>query len=113
MWDYRASVSKVIDGDTLDLIIDVGFHMTTKQRVRLLWVDTPEMRGPEREDGKVAKLFVENWVDEHSKSLWPFVVHTEKDDAFGRWLCDLLPVDTLGQSLSSTLLNAGQAELYK
>ena len=39
------------DGDTIDFIIDVGFKMTTRQRIRLLGVNTPELRGASKEEG--------------------------------------------------------------
>lgn len=43
MYEYKAKLDRVIDGDTLDLVIDIGFKMTTNQRIRLAHIDTPEI----------------------------------------------------------------------
>ena len=54
MYQYKVSVVKVVDGDTLDVNIDLGFGMTyKKQRVRMMGIDTPESRTRD----KVEKLF--------------------------------------------------------
>ena len=54
MYQYKVSVVKVVDGDTLDVDIDLGFGMTyKKQRVRMMGIDTPESRTRD----KVEKLF--------------------------------------------------------
>ena len=54
MYEYNVTVTKVIDGDTVDVDIDLGFGMTyKKQRVRLMGIDTPESRTRD----KVEKLF--------------------------------------------------------
>lgn len=42
MYEYKAKLGRVVDRDTLDLIIDVGFKITTNQRIRLAHIDTPE-----------------------------------------------------------------------
>ena len=41
---FQAKVRRVVDGDTLDLDIDLGFHITLSERVRLMGIDTPETR---------------------------------------------------------------------
>ena len=54
MYEYNVTVTKVVDGDTVDVDIDLGFGMTyKKQRVRLMGIDTPESRTRD----KVEKLF--------------------------------------------------------
>ena len=58
------SVEKVIDGDTIDVIIDLGFNILTKQRVRLLGIDTPESRTSDKVEkiyGNLAKNELSNW----------------------------------------------------
>ena len=59
---YKAEVVKVIDGDTMDVRLDVGFDTHIYKRLRLLGVDTWEIRGEEREKGIIAKKFVEDRV---------------------------------------------------
>ena len=43
MYQYRAKLKRVVDGDTIDAIIDLGFKMTTEQRIRLKGINTPEI----------------------------------------------------------------------
>lgn len=89
-WMYRCRVERVVDGDTLDLEVDLGFRVYHRVRVRLASIDTPEVRGPEREFGLQAKAFVEEWVKSRdSIHEWPFLVATSKTGKYGRWLADL------------------------
>ena len=63
---YRVeSVSKVVDGDTLDCVFDLGFDVMGKFRVRLLGIDTPESRTRDLEEkfyGKLSKSALQSWV---------------------------------------------------
>lgn len=78
-WRYEhVTLDRVIDGDTLDVIIDVGFRFTTRQRLRLLELDTPERGEPLwREATDQLRALV---TDQ------PLAVTTVKQDSFGRWL---------------------------
>lgn len=97
LWQYRATVERVVDGDTLDLKIDLGFGVLLtgdEARVRLRGVDTAEIYGvPEDSEeyaaGQRQKAFVEEWVARAEERAWPFLVQTWKDDErgkYGRWL---------------------------
>lgn len=64
MYEYRCELDRVVDGDTVDVVIDLGFSLKFKQRIRLIGVDTPEMRSSdpvERQAAKAATKFVEEW----------------------------------------------------
>ena len=69
MYDYRAKIVKVVDGDTVDVDIDLGFGVWLKdERVRLVGVDTPESRTRdlvEKAFGLAAKEFVSNFVSNY------------------------------------------------
>ena len=97
LWQYRASVERVVDGDTLDLVIDLGFGVILtgdEARVRLLDVDTAEIFGSARDSeeyatGQRQKRFVEEWVAQAGPEEWPVLIETRKDDErgkYGRWL---------------------------
>lgn len=61
-----SSVEKVVDGDTVDVIIDLGFDILTRQRVRLLGIDTPESRTSDPEEkkyGLLSKKQLKQWLD--------------------------------------------------
>ncbi len=86
MYEYKIKeVVKVVDGDTVDILIDLGFDLTKKERVRLTGIDTPESRTKDLEEKKLgleAKDFLERRLSECDK-LW---VATEKDGKYGRML---------------------------
>ena len=73
---YRvSSLEKVVDGDTIDVAIDLGFDVCTKQRVRLLGIDTPESRTSDAEEkkfGLLSKKKLKEWCMK--------AVASEKDD---------------------------------
>jgi len=52
MYEYKAKLDRVIDGDTIDCHIDLGFNVTLKERVRLKGIDTPETRTRDLEEKK-------------------------------------------------------------
>ena len=114
-WTFPCRVQRVVDGDTLDVVIDVGFHSSRVERIRLMrpdggFIDTPEVFGSEKEAGRLATRFVMEWVAEANGGLngWPFIITTRKTDVFGRYLGDLRRVAD-GTSLADALLAAGLA----
>ena len=104
MWEYRAKIKRVVDGDTIDFDeIDLGFGFKMfwsedkKLRFRLLDVDTPE-RG--EEGWAAATAVVQQWVDEWGSigGKWPFMIRSHeplKTDNFGRWLAEVYTIDGL------------------
>lgn len=92
MYQYRATVDRWVDGDTVDMVVDLGFRMTTHQRFRLLGDgDTPVIDTPERgEPGYVEARQVSESVHPPGSVV---IVSTEKPlagDKYGRYLV-LLP----------------------
>jgi len=59
VYEYKATITRVIDGDTFDFTIDLGFGLSYRSRLRLYGVDTPEVRGPT----KLLGLKVKHWVE--------------------------------------------------
>lgn len=102
-YSYAARVLRVIDADTYDVEVDVGFRLTTRLPLRLAFVDAPEARTAA---GDAATA----WVRELFGTLpRPVVVRTYKPtDSFGRYLAELFLPD--GRSLADELLAAGHAE---
>lgn len=91
MFNYRCKVIKVIDGDTVDVDIDLGFGVWMhKERVRLYGIDTPESRTSDKEEkvyGLAAKEFLKNMCDDE----WMILECNEYDSKgkFGRILGSL------------------------
>lgn len=108
-YEYKAKCINVVDGDTIDVQIDLGFKMTTVQRLRLIDIDTPE-RG--QEGYYEATEFTAYHV--LGKEIG---ITTHKTDSFGRYLAEVFVpyVDDFndGYSLSDLLLHEGLAKLYK
>lgn len=98
---YQAYVYNVVDGDTIDAEIDLGFKIKVCQRLRLARVDTPEKGQPGFEE---AKEFVKKLV--LSKDV---TVSTQKVSKWGYYLAD---VEIEGLSLSDMLLKTGLAVEY-
>jgi micrococcal nuclease len=94
----------VIDGDTLDVDLDLGFTIRSRQRLRLLGLNSPEKNTTE---GKTAKAWVSDWLIEHGPDL---VVETHAREKYGRWLATVTGQD--GACLNTDLLEAGQAAPY-
>lgn len=111
--EYNAELVRVIDGDTIDVVIDLGFGLLLSKagkkypRLRLARIDTPEMRGEAREQGLRSKRRVMELFEEHGDSM---VIRTIEKDSFGRWLTEV----TLGNgdNLSDVLLHEGFAARY-
>tara|TARA_R100000700_G_C3175143_1_gene149872 strand:- start:2300 stop:2725 length:426 start_codon:yes stop_codon:yes gene_type:complete len=67
MYEYKCTVDRVVDGDTIDVTLDLGFDILHKCRVRLYGIDTPECRTrdlDEKARGKIAAGFVQSSVEE-------------------------------------------------
>lgn len=69
MYEYRATLDRVVDGDTVYLVVDLGFHIQVRMSFRLLGIDTPEVRGEERPEGLVAKAALEAMLKDRSPGL--------------------------------------------
>ena len=86
MYEYKVkSVERVVDGDTVDVILDLGFGLFKKERVRIAGIDTPEKRtrnDKEKMLGYDATHFAEEWFS----SPGDIIVRTSKDGKYGRML---------------------------
>ena len=106
MYEYSCRIVRVVDGDTVDIDIDLGFDVwLKKQRIRLYGVDTPESRTRDLEKkkyGLAAKKFVENHLPVDSKQT----LRTKLDDRgkFGRILGEfVLTTQWEGKDIPTTI----------
>jgi len=92
MYEYQAKVVEVVDGDTQDVVVDLGFHIQRRIRLRLAGVDTHETYGVERDSeeyrrGKRETEFVREWYQlGRASGEWPLRIRTEKKGKYGRYL---------------------------
>ena len=84
MYTYKVKeINRVVDGDTVDITIDLGFGLTKKERVRVAGIDTPESRTRdlyEKKLGKEAAAYLQ------SRLHGDIIIKTEKDGKYGRML---------------------------
>jgi micrococcal nuclease len=109
---YRVvKVVKVVDGDTCDVLLDVGFSTYLRKRLRFLGIDTWEVRGEEREAGLVAKERLQQLLD-NADAVY---VQTEMDaeGKYGRVLAWLwVENGATVTSVNEQLLLEGHGEVY-
>ena len=105
--EYTATVLKVIDGDTIDVMIDLGFKTFRKERIRLDGVDTPETRTRDLEEKKKG-LEAKNWVKSMIEGKEVIIIST-KQGKFGRYLAKVY-IDDL--CINEELIKRGMAKEY-
>lgn len=114
---YGATVLGVVDGDTIDLMIDLGFNIHHKIRVRLYGVNTPESRTSNKEEkalGLKAKDFTKDWLTSHR---WVYVnTIPDKNDKYGRILAKIYSSENLldpsTACLNKDIVESGLAREY-
>ena len=83
MYEYNCTVERVVDGDTIDVVLDLGFSVLYKSRVRLYAIDTPESRTRDKDEkvrGKMASKFLSDAVSSGS-----VVIRTQLIDSKGKY----------------------------
>jgi micrococcal nuclease len=90
MYEYNCKVKRVVDGDTVDVVIDLGFDIHFATRVRLYGMDTPESRTRNKDEkvrGYMSKDFLEEWMEKDD-----VIIRTRRDKKgkFGRVLGEML-----------------------
>jgi len=115
LYTYRATVLHVVDGDTVDLAVSLGFDMTYKARFRLVGINTPESYGPTAcDEGRAAKQYLTDTL----KVGALVIVKTSKDkkEKYGRFLAEVFLFDGAGKpldrSVNQMLVDAGHAKAY-
>ena len=106
MYNYKAHIKAVYDGDTVTAVVDLGFLHYQEMKLRLYGIDTPELRGAEREEGLkvrdiVREMILDKEVEIHS--------YKDKQGKYGRYLATII-VD--GININQWLVDNGHAEPY-
>jgi micrococcal nuclease len=112
-YHYRCRLVDVIDGDTVDLEVDLGFHARLLIRARLAGINAPERKARdarERDLALAATMHVADWCEARADRL---IVRTDKDgrDKFGRLLATLID-QADGATVQASLMAAGLAVSY-
>jgi endonuclease YncB( thermonuclease family) len=101
---YNATLDKIIDGDTIDVIIDLGFSIFSKQRIRLARINAPEMK---TEEGQKSKAFLVSILN----PLSAITVSTNGKDKYGRYIAEVMFNNSL--NLSDAMVSSNQAVPHK
>ena len=108
MYQYKASLNRIIDGDTIDVNIDLGFDVKIKQRVRLYGINTPEVRTKdlkEKEKGIEATEYLKKILQR------TFIIQTilNKRGKYGRVLGIIWVKE---ENINERMVNEGYATKY-
>ena len=109
-FSYRVNkVTKVVDGDTIDVVIDLGFDIMYKSRVRLFGIDTPESRTRDKVEKKYG-LLAKQFLKDHLKGK--IVIKTHKDNETGKFGRILGEIFVDGISINELMCKKGHAVEY-
>lgn len=111
MYEYKSKVVKIIDGDTIDVDIDLGFDVVlSKQRIRLYGIDTPEYRTKDKIEKFYGKLSADFLKKNCPKGSYiTLKTHLDKKGKFGRILGEII-VD--GNNLNQQMIEENLAVEY-
>jgi|TARA_R110000823_G_scaffold214810_2_gene344559 micrococcal nuclease len=111
MYEYKIKeVVKIVDGDTIDVSIDLGFNLTKKERVRVAGIDTPESRTSDDEE-KVFGLEAKEHLKHKLENAKTLTISTEKDGKYGRML-GWIYADGSPVSINQLMIDQGYAWAY-
>jgi micrococcal nuclease len=114
MYEYYArKVENVVDGDTIDVLIDLGFDILFASRVRLAGIDTPESRTSDKAE-KVLGLEAKEYLKKQLKDAKSVIIRTEKMDSsekYGRIL-GWVYINGESESINNKMINDGYAWGY-
>ena len=110
MYEYNAKLLRVVDGDTLDVSIDLGFDVWVKKRVRLYGINAPESRTRDLEEKKKGIAAKEKLQELLEASNGIFVIKSHGVGKYGRCLGTIY---VEGDNINERLLAEGLAEKYK
>ena len=106
---YRAKLDRVVDGDTIDAMIDVGFDIWVKKRIRYMGIDTWESRTRDLEEKKFG-LLAKDWLGNHLND--DIVISTELDNEKGKFGRVLGTVWAEGININEKMIDEHMAVRY-
>ena len=106
MYEYKATIIKVTDGDTVIAEVSLGFRISIEITIRLAGINSPELRGAQKLDGIKARDFLRSRILMKSVLIKTYKDKTEK---FGRWLADIW-LD--GVNINQEMITNGHAVAY-
>ncbi len=111
MYTYKIKkINKIVDGDTVDLDIDLGFSITISHRVRLKDIDAPETRTLNLDEKKLG-VEAKEWLEQELSRKGNWIIQTHKEDKYGRILGTIY-LEGEPTTVNEKMLNEGIASPY-
>ncbi len=105
LYQYDARVERIVDGDTIEFSVDLGFHVYFREQMRLAHYAAPEVTGIERPLGLIAKQKLEELLPAGTVVK----IKSHKTEKFGRWLAE---IEWNGGTLAELLIEQGYGLRY-
>tara|TARA_B100000214_G_C23959152_1_gene624405 strand:- start:111 stop:452 length:342 start_codon:yes stop_codon:yes gene_type:complete len=112
MTKYKAKLIRIVDGDTIDAEIDVGFDVFVRKRIRLWGINAPETRSTDKDEVKAGEMTLRRLSEILALSNGEFELITHGDGKFGRCLGEIFVKDHK-ESVNQVLINEGFATEYE
>lgn len=111
LYIFNVKIERIVDGDTVDVTIDLGFDVYIKERVRLYGVDTPELNSSNAAEREYAKRATERATELMPPGQWMIMKSQEfRRGKYGRVLGTFMTPD--GRDVGQVLIQEGHAEPY-
>ncbi len=107
MYNYKAKIIGVYDGDTVTAMVDLGFLHFQEMKLRLYGIDTPELRGPERKQGIIVRDILREMILNKEVTIRSY---KDKQGKYGRYLANIITED--GLEVNQWLVDNGHAKEY-
>ena len=107
MYQYKAKIIDVYDGDTVTAVVDLGFLHFQEMKLRLYGIDTPELRGEERAQGIIVRDILRDMILDKEVIINSY---KDKQGKYGRYLATILLDDV---NVNQWLLDEGHAVAYE
>jgi micrococcal nuclease len=107
-----SSVVKVIDGDTIEAIIDLGFNILLRKKIRLSEINSAELRSNNLTE-KTLALQAKEWLTKKLEGQNNILIHTEKPDSTEKYGRILAKLYVNGECINDLMIKEGYASLYK
>lgn len=107
MYEYKAQVVRIIDGDTVRFKVDLGYYMSAEVNHRLAEIDTPELRDKDPEVKRAAYAAKDYIAELLPVGSWVTIQTKKRAGSFGRWIATIITED--GLNVNDELVKTGHA----
>lgn len=107
MYQYKAKIIDIYDGDTVTALVDLGFLSFREMKLRLYGIDTPELRGAEKIEGRKVRDIVREMILDKEVTINSY---KDKQGKYGRYLATIILED--GLNINEWLVENGHAKPY-